>query len=171
MNNNNLIGVKKILKIENKKLAEIIKSSGYHNQKAKKLKNFCGFLFRNYDGKLKKLFENDIKKLRNELLSVSGIGPETADSIILYAARKPIFVIDAYTKRILNRIGYKEETYEELQRLFMQNLPNSEKLFNEYHALLVELGKSICKKNPLCEECPINRHCDYYKNIYTKKKN
>ena len=115
-------------------------------------------------------------------MSVSGIGPETADSIILYAAKKPIFVIDAYTKRILNRIGYKEETYEELQRLFMQNyrkleifgvsenkvfrnLPNSEKLFNEYHALLVELGKSICKKNPLCEKCPITKICDYSNSI------
>ena len=170
LNKNNLIDVRKIIKIENKKLANIIKSSGYHNQKAKKLKNFCSFLLKNYNGKLGLLFKKDINKLRKQLLSVNGIGPETADSIILYAAKKPIFVVDAYTKRIMNRIGFDEKTYEELQKLFMQNLPRSEKLFNECHALLVELGKNICKKKPLCNECPISMHCNYYKNIYTRKK-
>ena len=166
LNENNLIDIEKIIKIKGKKLAEIIKSSGYHNQKAKKLKNFCEFLLRNYKGKLGLLFKNDIDKLRKQLLSINGVGAETADSIILYAAKKPIFVIDAYTKRVLNRIGYKEKTYEELQKLFMSNLPNSEKLFNEYHALLVELGKGICKKNPLCDECPINQYCAYFKKWY-----
>ena len=163
LNKNDLIDVQKIIQIENKKLAGIIKSSGYHNQKAKKLKNFCEFLSKTYKGSLKKLFKNNIKNLRKQLLSVNGIGPETADSIILYSAKKPIFVIDAYTKRILNRIGHKEKTYDELQNLFMQKLPKNEKLFNEYHALLVELGKTICKKQPLCGKCPINMHCNYYK--------
>lgn len=163
LNKNSLIDVDKIIRIENKKLAEIIKSSGYHNQKAKKLKNFCSFLLKSYNGKLKLLFNNDIEKLRKELLSVNGIGPETADSIILYAAKKPIFVIDAYTKRIMQRIGCKEYEYDELQELFMQNLNNSERLFNECHALLVELGKNICKKEPLCGKCPINDLCSYYK--------
>ncbi|MCH8329579.1 MAG: hypothetical protein IIB81_04260 [Nanoarchaeota archaeon] len=100
--------------------------------------------------------------MRNELLTINGIGPETADSMILYAAQKPIFVVDAYTKRIMNRIGYKEDNYDELQDLFMKNLNNNEKLFNEYHALLVELGKNICKKKPLCEKCMINAMCSYY---------
>ena len=168
LNKSNLIDVKKIIKIENKKLAQIIKSSGYHNQKAKKLKNFCNFLLKNYRGSLGLLFKNNIEKLRNELLSVNGIGPETADSIILYAAKKPSFVIDAYTKRIMHRIGYKQKTYEEFQRLFMDNLENSERLFNECHALFVELGKSICKKEPLCKGCPINSLCKYYKNVYPK---
>lgn len=163
LNKNDLIGVKKILKINNQVLAEIIKSSGYHNQKAKKLKNFCEFLAKKYNGSLKKLFQNDIGRLRNELLSINGIGPETADSIMLYAAKKPVFVVDAYTKRVFGRFGFKEEAYDELQALFMQSLPNSEKLFNEYHALLVELGKSTCKKLPLCENCPVNIQCDYYK--------
>lgn len=163
LNKKNLIDINKINEIKQEKLARIIKSSGYHNQKAKKLKNFCHFLFKNYNGSLKELFKKNIEKLRKELISVNGIGPETADSIILYAAKKPIFVIDAYTRRILNRMGYKEKTYDELQKLFMQNLPNSERLFNECHALLVELGKSICKKQPLCNECPINRFCDYPK--------
>lgn len=163
LNKNDLIDVNKINEINTKKLAQIIKSSGYHNQKAKKLKNFCDFLLKNYDKKLSLLFKNNVNDLRKQLLSVNGIGPETADSIILYAAKKPIFVIDAYTKRIMNRIGYKEKTYDELQKLFMENLPNSEKLFNEYHALLAELGKNICKKEPLCEKCPINKHCNYHK--------
>ncbi|MBI2659346.1 endonuclease III domain-containing protein [Candidatus Woesearchaeota archaeon] len=164
LNKNKLIDIKKIKNIRNKKLAKIIKSSGYHNQKAKKLKNFCNFLLKNYNGNLSLFFKNNIKKLRKELLSVNGIGPETADSIILYAAKKPVFVIDAYTKRILNRVGYKEEGYDELQKLFMQSLPNSERLFNECHALLVELGKSICKKEPLCGKCPVNNDCKYFKN-------
>ena len=122
LNKNKLININKIIKINNKKLASIIRSSGYHNQKTKKLKNFCSFLLENYNGKLNLFFKNNINKLRNELLSIKGIGPETADSIILYAANKPIFVIDAYTKRIMNRIGFKEETYDELQSLFMSNL-------------------------------------------------
>ncbi len=168
LNRNDLIDVKKISKIDAKKLALLIKSSGYHNQKAKKLKNFCDFLSKNYDGNLKKLFKKEIKELREQLLSINGIGPETADSIILYAAKKPVFVIDAYTKRILSRIGCKEKTYDDLQKLFMNSLPNNENLFNEYHALLVELGKNICKKSPLCGKCPISEHCNYYRNSYVK---
>ena len=163
LNKNELIDANKIIKIKHKKLAKTIKSSGYHNQKARKLKNFCEFLLDNYDGSLGKLFENNIEKLRNELLSVNGIGPETADSIILYAAKKPIFVVDAYTKRIFSRIGYREKTYDEFQELFMSGLPNSERLFNECHALIVELGKSICRNKPLCYKCPVNMHCAYYK--------
>lgn len=171
LNKNNLININKIIKINNKKLAEIIKSSGYHNQKAIKLKNFCLFLKNNYHGNIKKLFSNNIQKLRNELLSVNGIGPETADSIILYAAKKPIFVIDAYTKRIYSRIFNikKELKYDELQQIFMKELNKDEKLFNEYHALLVELGKNICKKKPLCGQCPINRMCNYHNMIYLRQ--
>lgn len=166
LNKNRLINIKKILKTDNEKLAQIIKSSGYHNQKAKKLKNFCLFILKNYGGNLELFFKNNIETVRNDLLSINGIGPETADSIILYAAKKPIFVIDAYTKRIMGRVGYKEEKYEELQKLFMDNLENDEKLFNECHALLVELGKNYCKKaSPLCENCPINKDCRYYKTI------
>tara|TARA_Y100000310_G_C20688005_1_gene820328 strand:- start:2744 stop:3460 length:717 start_codon:yes stop_codon:yes gene_type:complete len=170
LNKNNLIDINKILKINNKKLAKIIKSSGYHNQKAKKLKNLCLFLFNNYNGNINEFFNNEIKLLREKLLSINGIGPETADSMILYAAKKPIFVVDAYTKRIMNRIGFKEETYDELQELFMKNLSNDEKLFNEFHALFVELGKNHCKKKPLCGKCTINKNCNYYKTI-TKNKN
>jgi len=160
LNKNNLIDINKILKINNKKLAKIIKSSGYHNQKAKKLKNFCKHINKDHDNNLKKFFGNNIEKLRNELLSINGIGPETADSIILYAAKKPIFVVDAYAKRIINRVGFKEETYDELQTLFMSNLKKNEKLYNEYHALLVELGKNVCKIKPLCQNCPLEESCN-----------
>ena len=169
LNNNQLIDINKIIKIENKKLAEVIKSSGYHNQKAKKLKNFCFYILKNYNGNLNLFFKNNIGTLRNGLLSINGIGPETADSIILYAAKMPIFVIDAYTKRIMNRLGHKEKKYDELQKLFMDNLKNDEKLFNECHALLVELGKNYCRKNnPLCGNCPINKYCNYYKTVFFK---
>ena len=109
------------------------------------------------------MFNKDTESLRNELLSVNGIGPETADSIILYSAKKPVFVIDAYTKKAFGRLGFKEKTYDEFQTLFHKNLPKSEKLFNEYHALIVELGKSICKKAPLCGICPIGSLCQYKK--------
>jgi endonuclease-3 related protein len=160
LNKNQLININKIIKIKNKKLAEIIKSSGYYNQKAKKLKNFCRHINKDYSNNLKKFFGNNIGKLRNELLSINGIGPETADSIILYAAKKPIFVVDAYAKRIINRIGFKEETYDELQTLFMSNLKKNEKLYNEYHALLVELGKNVCKIKPLCQNCPLEESCN-----------
>ena len=160
LNKNQLININKIIKINNKKLANIIRSSGYHNQKAIKLKNFCSFLYNNYNGNIEKFFKNNIVKIRNELLSINGIGPETADSIILYAAKKPVFVVDAYTKRIMNRIGFKENTYDELQNLFMDNLKKKENLFNEYHALLVELGKNVCKTRPLCQNCPLEKSCN-----------
>ncbi len=163
LNKENLIDIRKIKKIDRKKLANLIKSSGYYNQKVIKLKTFAKYLAENYKGNLKIFFSKDVETLREELLTIKGIGPETADSIILYAAAKPIFVIDAYTKRIMNRIGFKEETYEGLQNLFMENLDKDAKLFNEYHALLVELGKIICKTKPLCDKCPLKDVCRYEK--------
>lgn len=108
------------------------------------------------------LFAQDVNTLRDELLAVYGIGPETADSIILYAAEKPIFVADAYTRRILARLGLvgDDVTYDEAQRLFMENLPHDTVMFNEYHALIVALGKDICKKNePRCGICPLIEIC------------
>jgi endonuclease-3 related protein len=162
LNKNNLIDCNKILGISTKELAQVIKPSGYHNQKSKKLKNFCLFLKKNYNSNLKSLFIKDINKLKEELLSINGIGNETADSIILYAANKPTFVIDTYTKRIFSRIGFCDErwSYDKLQALFTKNLNKDTKVFNEYHALLVELGKNICKKKPLCGKCPLAKICN-----------
>lgn len=154
---NNLINIKKINHINRKELANLIKSSGYYNEKAKKLKNIANFLSKNSIERFKKL---SIEELRKKLLEIKGIGPETADSMILYAFNKPIFVIDAYTKRIFERLGYKQRTYDELQKLFHKNLESDYKIFNEYHALLVELGKNYCKKKPDCEKCPIIKCCN-----------
>jgi endonuclease-3 related protein len=144
------------------RLARLIRPSGYFNLKAKKLKAFTRYLFAAHRGRLARLFRLDIATLRAELLAVYGIGPETADSIILYAARKPVFVVDAYTRRIFARLGLSREgaSYDELQRLFMEHLPRDEKLFNEYHALLVTLGKNVCKKRaPNCSVCPLKEIC------------
>ena len=153
----NLISIEKLALIPTSSLANLIRSSGYFNQKAVKIKNFINFIVENYDGSLEKMFEEDGQKLRDKLLKIKGIGPETADSILLYAARKPVFVVDAYTYRILLRHGLipEETNYGEMQELFMDLLPEDVKLFNEYHALLVRLGKELCKKSPLCEGCPL----------------
>ena len=140
------------------RFSELIRPSGYYNQKAKKIKHFIEFLFSSYEGSLNKMFETDTHPLRENLLRINGIGPETADSILLYAGNKPIFVVDAYTKRILGRHNLCSEnaSYSEVQALFMENLLEDAKLFNEYHALFVRLGKETCKKRePLCKSCPL----------------
>ncbi|MEW6103168.1 MAG: endonuclease III domain-containing protein [bacterium] len=155
----NLLSPGKMNEIPEEKLANVIKPSGFYNQKAKKLKAFINFLFLRYSGSLEKLFEKGLFFLRNELLSIHGIGNETADSILLYAGNKPIFVVDAYTKRILarHRIIDEKATYNAIQSIFMENLPKDVFLFNNYHALLVKVGKDFCKKtNPLCKRCPLN---------------
>jgi endonuclease-3 related protein len=144
-------------------LAKLIYPSGYYKAKALKLKTFVQRLEEAYQDSLDKLFSLDIPQLRNELLSIHGIGPETADSIILYAAHKPIFVIDAYTRRIISRLGLspQRDDYAAFQALFMDNLPADEKLFNEYHALFVRHGKESCKKTPLCDHCCLKGLCLY----------
>jgi len=154
----NVLTPEKLYRLNIKKLAHLIKPSGYYNIKAKRIKSFLKFLFADYNGSLKRLFDEDLGVLREKLLSVNGIGPETADSIILYAAGKPVFVVDAYTKRIFSRHGFikPDSEYVSVQRMFHENLPADAKLFNEYHALIVELGKNMCKKTkPKCQICPV----------------
>ncbi len=155
----NTISLKNLSSISISELAQKIRPAGYYNIKAKRLKNLISFIVNHYNGNMKKLLEDETQALRQGLLSVNGIGPETADSIILYAANRPVFVIDAYTHRILNRHDMTEDqsTYQELQELFMDNLPEDSSLFNEFHALIVETGKDFCKKKPLCEGCPLTR--------------
>ncbi len=139
-------------------LAELIRPAGYFRVKAKRLKSFINFLIEKFDGDLSKLFSLPLEDARKTLLHVPGIGPETADSILLYAGEKPTFVIDAYTRRILLRHGLATEDmgYEDLQEIFMQNLPKDPKLYNEYHALLVAIGKKFCRpKKPRCDICPL----------------
>jgi len=145
-------------------VAELIRPSGYYNAKALKLKSLAHWLGKHCDNNLDKLFASDTSHLRQQLLSIYGIGQETADSIILYAASKPIFVIDAYTRRIINRIGLAPggNSYAAYQSLFMDNLPTDARLFNEYHALLVCLAKSVCRSRPLCQQCCLNDICHLY---------
>lgn len=157
----NLLAPKRLNKTDVLKLARIIKPAGFFNVKAKRVKSFLDFLFREYDGNLRVMRKENIRTLRRKLLNVNGIGAETCDSILLYALQKPIFVIDAYTIRIFSRLGIVDEDvgYEKLQSLFMKNLPRNTKLYNEYHALIVKLGKDICRKRPICNLCVIRKLC------------
>lgn len=153
-----LLTAVKLYALPKKRLAGLIKSAGYYNLKAVRLKSFLEFFFDCYAGKIKRMSVQDLKTLRVELLKVKGIGPETADSMLLYALHKPIFVVDAYTKRIFSRHGFvkADANYAQLQDVFMRGLKNEAPLFNEYHALLVKLGKDYCRKqNPKCEICPL----------------
>lgn len=144
--------------LSEEEIASLSYPSGYYRAKARKLKSFANWLGERYDDNLSYLFHHSVNDLREQLLSVYGIGEETADSIILYAAGKPVFVIDAYTRRFINRLGLKPpiESYAAYQALFMANLPTDSQLFNEYHALLVRLGKDVCRKIPACERCCLN---------------
>ena len=139
-------------------LARLIRPAGYYNVKARRLKNFLDFLGEHYGHSMKRLGADDLESLRPALLSIKGVGPETADSILLYALDKPTFVVDAYTFRILSRHGLIDETspYEELRQLFMEHLPAEVPLYQEYHALLVRLGKEWCRPQPRCASCPVN---------------
>ena len=158
----NLMDAKKLLAIQNESLADLIKPAGYYRIKAERLKNFLRWLV--MEGGFEGLKSKDIEELRDELLKIKGIGKETADSILLYAIEKPIFVIDAYTRRILKRMGIIQKEnmeYDELRNLFESNLPRDVELFNEYHALLVRLGKEIClKRRPQCARCPLSDICE-----------
>lgn len=153
-----LLNPKRLYRLSQRRLSLLIRPAGYYNIKAKRLKHFLDFLFQAYNGSLKKMSSQDLHKLRGQLLLVHGIGPETADSILLYALNKPIFVVDAYTKRMLVRHNLVKEDadYTQMQSLFMKNLKKDVRLFNEYHALLVKLGKDYCrKKGGRCEVCPL----------------
>ena len=138
-------------------LAQLLRPVGYFNLKTKRLKNFIGLLMNEYRGSMKVLGREDLSVMRKKLLSVNGIGQETADAIMLYALHKPVFVIDAYTKRILFRhdiLNY-DMPYEAFQRLFHRGMRNNVQLFNEYHALLVRLAKDFCRTKPCCRGCPL----------------
>lgn len=144
-------------KISIERLSQLIKPSGYYNIKAKRIKAFLDFLFDHCHGNLKMLKELETDNIREQLLSIYGIGQETADSILLYALEKPVFVVDAYTKRVLSRhnILNHNSSYKEYQNLFHNELVRDVQLYNEYHALLVKAGKDYCKPKPLCEGCPL----------------
>jgi endonuclease III related protein len=141
------------------RLARLIRSSGYFRQKARKLKCFVHFLRSEYGGSLTRMFRTPTADLREKLLRVHGIGPETADSILLYAGEHPVFVVDTYTRRLLGRheLATPTQSYEEIRRLFEGSLPGDAPLYNEFHALIVRTGKEYCRtRNPRCSECPLH---------------
>ena len=156
-----LLSAKALRDIPEGKLAIHIRPSGFFNAKARKLKAFIDHLWENYGGDLESLLSREAADLREELLSIHGIGEETADDILLYAAAKPSFVVDAYTRRILKRLGLapRRESYQDYQALFHRDLPQDAVLYNEYHALLDRHAKETCKKTPLCGGCCLAEVC------------
>jgi endonuclease III related protein len=151
--------------ISDNDLAELIHPCGYYNAKTRKLKAFASWFCDRFQDNLAEMCAKDLRGLREDLLKVHGIGEETADSILLYACQKPVFVIDAYTRRIVDRLGLHTDgrKYCHYQALFMDHLPHEEALFNDYHALMVVLGKETCRKNnPLCAECCLQEICKYH---------
>jgi len=153
-----LVDARCLQRVSHERLAAAIRSSGYYNEKAKKLKALAAFLRAH---PVPALLAASAEELRPALLAVHGVGPETADSILLYALGKPVFVVDAYTKRIFSRLGLAAPSarYAELQQLFHGNLERDAALFNEYHALIVEHGKNTCSRKPACETCVLRRLC------------
>ncbi len=152
------LSVERLLRIEETQLAEWIRPAGYYRIKARRLQNFFHFLQEGYHGQIGAMVEQPLEKLRDQLLGIRGVGPETADSILLYALGKPTFVVDTYTHRIFSRhrLVPEESDYEGLRSFFMEGLPEEVPLFNEFHALIVRTGKTYCrKKAPLCGDCPL----------------
>lgn len=143
----NLININKIKKININKLKSLIKPAGFYNQKAERIKLITNFLTENKN------------PTREQLLNLKGIGEETADSILLYAYNKPYFIIDAYTKRIMQRLNFKFKDYKDLQKQFIKNIPKNSQIYKEFHALLVEHAKTNCKKTPNCNNCTLKRRC------------
>lgn len=146
-------------------IESLIRQSGYYRQKAKRIIDFSQYLLDKHDGCLTKFFRGPLKQIRRELLSLEGIGPETADSILLYAANRLSFPIDVYTIRLCERLGIKELQYEKLGEFFKSNLPRDLETYKEFHALIDELGKTYCKTKPLCSICPLTNEC-----VFSSKK-
>jgi endonuclease-3 related protein len=161
---NDSLDPERILAVDSDQLAEWLRPSGYFNIKAQRLRNFCRWYLE--QGGYDRLKRWDTERLRTALLSVKGVGPETADDILLYAFERPVFVIDAYTRRLLVRLGLAsgEESYEALRARFENFFgrePKNADLFNEYHALIVEHAKCACRKRPNCRVCPLAQSCSH----------
>lgn len=167
-----MLDLKKIVNVDIKNLQKMIQPSGFFNQKADRVKNIAVYLHKNHDGNLNKFFDKKLHLLRAELLSLNGIGPETADSILLYAGNMPIFVVDAYTKRLCERLPLDTNTsYDEIQQFFEKDLSKKyskeeiSQVYNELHAQIVIFAKNYCKKKPQCKSCPLQKYCMYNKEL------
>jgi endonuclease-3 related protein len=157
-----LLSFERLSRVPPSRLGSLLRSSGTYNVKARRLRAFLAFLGDEYGGRVEGMRAERPSDLRRKLLAVPGIGPETADVVALYAAGHALFVVDAYTRRIFGRLGGPlrgRETYDEVQRFFMRQLPASAALFNDYHAQLVRLAKEHCRKRPVCTACPLDAHC------------
>ncbi len=153
---NKLLDVKSLAKASLKKIEELVQPAGYYHQKSKRLKEISTYFLIKYQGNLNNFFKKGTDDLREELLALPGIGKETADSILLYAGEKRIFVVDAYTRRVINKLNLlAENDYDIIRMFFENNLPKNIKIYQEFHALLVKLGKEFCRKKPLCNLCPL----------------
>jgi endonuclease-3 related protein len=154
-----------LVRIDRQLLESLIRPAGFFRQKAERLRLFAAYLLQHYAGDLGALLAGPLEQVRAELLALKGIGPETADSILLYAGDRPSFVVDAYTRRLLTRLGMLggDEKYQAIRALFMDHLPHSSELFNEFHALIVEQCKTFCRVKPLCGACPLRCICTYFK--------
>ena len=152
-----LLAPREILEADDDLLHDVLKPSGYFRIKAKRVRSFCSHLAERYGGSMARMAKRPLHELRPELLAVAGIGPETADDILLYACGKPVFVVDAYTRRILSRHGLVKPDirYEDLRAFFERHLPEDVHLFKEYHGLIVWTGKDFCRSHPKCEGCPL----------------
>ncbi len=152
-----MLNARALNKLPAERLSFLVRPAGYFNIKAMRLKHFVSFLVEDYGGRMSNMKREETDIIRGRLLGVNGIGPETADSIILYALEKPVFVIDAYTKRVLSRhnVMDHDKTYDSFQTLFHSNFKRDAGLFNEYHALFVRTAKEYCRTKPLCAECPL----------------
>ncbi len=164
--------IHKLKSIGSSRLAGLIRPAGYYNIKAKRLKCCLDFLYARLGPDMRKASSIKTGDLRKELLGVHGIGPETADSILLYAFRRPVFVVDAYTRRIFSRHGLiaGDEDYDTIREVFMKNMPSEEGLFNEYHALIVNLGKNFCRTKARCEGCPLDSGKYYFGRLKPRHK-
>ena len=156
-----LLSFSRLEKIPPIKLQKLIRSSGYFRQKSKRISDFLEIIRKSRRGKFSLLLSGKTQDVREFLLSINGIGPETADSMLLYAGGHPLFVVDAYTRRIGVRWGVIKgsESYDQIQDIFMKALPSSAGIYGEYHALLVELAKKNCRKKPVCQGCPVQKLC------------
>ena len=157
MKKEGVLDVERLYRIDNERLSEIIRPSGFFNIKSSRLKNIVNVIYNKYNAKIENMMNIKTDLLRVILLGVNGIGPETADSILLYALNKPVFVVDAYTKRFLknHKLYNGDGDYHEVQKYFMENLPSDTYLFNEFHALIVYLCQIHCMKTPVCAGCPL----------------
>ncbi|OEU72853.1 MAG: endonuclease [Desulfuromonadales bacterium C00003107] len=156
--------VASLLWMDRQRLEELIRPSGFFRQKAERLQLFATYLMDHYAGDLGAMLSGPLQQVRDELLCCKGVGPETADSILLYAGDRPSFVVDAYTRRLFGRLGLLQgkESYDKVRQMFMTHLPHNSDLFNEYHALIVEQCKQYCRTKPLCCDCPLQGDCAAY---------